>query len=280
MIYLIVGRTGSGKDYLANKLVEKGFKAVKSYSTRPPRYEGEDSHIFISKEESPKYTDKVATTQIGEFEYFATAKQVNESDIYIIDPKGLYELTDNMPDETFVVIYVFAEDDSQRKIRAIKRVAKEDKIKEEEVFDKRNAAEDEQFTDFEHTLFTAYDDSDDEESFINSPFNSNVVEVMMYANKYDADETDKYVKNIIDNHQYHKIITQLVEDSKQYDIFETKDDKFAIASDENTKRYVTAEYLAKLLISNPNQMVAFQKALFPSSAIFADILSKQAPKKP
>ena len=276
MIYLIVGRTGSGKDYLANKLVEKGLKAVKSYATRPPRFEGEDSHIFISKDEAATYTDKVATTQIGEFEYFATVKQVNESDIYIIDPKGLYELTDNMPDETFVVIYVFAEDDAQRKLRALKRVAHKDKIKEEEVFNKRNAAEDDQFTDFEHTLWDAYDESEDE--LVSSPFNENVIEVMMYANKYDAEETDKYVNSIIENYKYHKIITQLVEDSKQYGIFEIKDNKFAIAS-EDSKRYVSAEYLARLLISNPDQMVSFQKVLFPASSIFADILAKKLPPK-
>ena len=52
MKVLICGRTGTGKDTLQSILVNNyGWKCVKSYSTRAKRFEGEDSHIFISKED-------------------------------------------------------------------------------------------------------------------------------------------------------------------------------------------------------------------------------------
>ena len=125
---LIVGRTGSGKNTLQNILIkEYGWKGVKSYSTRKPRSEGEDTHIFISKEEAAAVPaeDKVAITfhKNGDSldEYFATRQQVEEADCYIIDPKGVEMLTANMPEEDFQVIYVKACDRATQKQKAVER---------------------------------------------------------------------------------------------------------------------------------------------------------------
>ena len=96
---VILGRSGRGKDTCAKYLTDKyGLTQVKSYTTRPKRGENEDTHIFINKSEVNNYiNDMAAYTKIGEYEYFATKTQVQENDIYIIDPKGLYELKKTMP---------------------------------------------------------------------------------------------------------------------------------------------------------------------------------------
>ncbi len=65
IIFAIVGKSASGKDYLAKMLVQKIFcvKPIVSWTTRPPREgekEGEDYH-FVSKEEF------LATKRKGEF---------------------------------------------------------------------------------------------------------------------------------------------------------------------------------------------------------------------
>lgn len=163
MLYLIAGRSGAGKDTLANKIVElsadimdKPMKILQSYATRPKRFEAEKTHIFITEEEAATYTDKVAVTHIGEYEYFATAKQVKNTDIYVIDPKGIEELTKNMPDTEFTIIYMKADEDLNRKIHAVRRA--EDKITEEERFTKRDETENEQFTEFEDKIFNKMDD--------------------------------------------------------------------------------------------------------------------------
>lgn len=210
MMYLIAGRTGSGKDYLAKKIVElsnvitdhdkpineEPMTILKSYTTRPKRTESEDTHIFITKDEADTYTDKVATTKIGEYEYFATADQVEHTDLYIIDPNGIEELTKNMPDTEFQIIYVHADEDLNRRINAIKRA--EDKIKEEEIFAKRNDAEDEQFTEFEDKIFNRMDTE--------VCFPNNVKSVVIVENKY----TDQCMEEhacmiIIDRQRFQKM---------------------------------------------------------------------------
>lgn len=194
MIYLIAGRSGAGKDYLVSKIIElskeitgKAFTTVKSYTTRPPRYENEDTHIFIAKEDVNKYPDKVATTKIGEYEYFATAEQVNSSEIYVIDPKGIDELIKNMPDTEFQIVYVQADEDINRRINAVKRA--DDKIREEEIFSARDASENEQFTEFEDKIHNRMD--------YEKCFPDNVNSVIIVTNTYKAEDMEQYARMLV-----------------------------------------------------------------------------------
>ena len=144
--YLFIGRTCSGKDTLVRYLCEAyGMKQLISYTTRERR-EGEgDTHIFIKPEQKKEYKNIIAETKIGEYSYFATAEQLEEADCYIIDPKGLDSLAQNkelMQKYDFVVMYLPVSEDEQR-VRALKRKDNMD------VFEKRIAAEAEQFDEFE-----------------------------------------------------------------------------------------------------------------------------------
>lgn len=89
-IYLLVGASGSGKTTVVEILQQKyGWKSIDSYTTRPPRYEGERGHIFVNKALFDELTDRVGYTKFDGNEYCATADQVENSDIYIIDPDGI-----------------------------------------------------------------------------------------------------------------------------------------------------------------------------------------------
>lgn len=91
-IYLIVGRSGSGKTTIAEELEKKyGLKSIQSYTTRHKRSDNETGHIFVSDEEFDNLTDMVAYTEFGfpPHRYCATAEQVENHDLYIIDPKGI-----------------------------------------------------------------------------------------------------------------------------------------------------------------------------------------------
>ena len=89
-IFLIVGCSGSGKTTITEQLEQKyGLKSIQSYTTRQPRYDGETGHIFISDEKFDKLTDMVAYTEFAGNRYCATAEQVENNDLYIIDPKGV-----------------------------------------------------------------------------------------------------------------------------------------------------------------------------------------------
>lgn len=95
IILCLVGKSGCGKSTMADKLHNMyGYEVLQSYTTRPRRSEDESGHVFVTEEEYEAIPEKVATTCFDGFNYCATKEQVNNNDIYIIDPKGLKELKD------------------------------------------------------------------------------------------------------------------------------------------------------------------------------------------
>ena len=89
-IYLIVGRSGSGKTTITEELEKKyGLKSIQSYTTRPKRTENETGHIFVPNEEFDNLTDMVAYTEFNNYRYCATTEQVETHSLYVIDPKGI-----------------------------------------------------------------------------------------------------------------------------------------------------------------------------------------------
>lgn len=109
-IYLIVGRSGSGKTTIAEELEKKyGLKSIQSYTTRHKRSENETGHIFVTDEEFDKLTDMVAYTEFGfpPYRYCATTEQVETHDLYIIDPKGIEYFKEHYKgNKSIKVIYI------------------------------------------------------------------------------------------------------------------------------------------------------------------------------
>lgn len=114
-IFLIVGRSGAGKTTLVTRLEEEyGLKSIQSYTTRPPRYDGEKGHIFVGNyaywnEKNPRET-LVGFTVYRGHEYWATASQAEENDLYVIDPAGYKFFVQNYHGSKRVkVIYIDAD---------------------------------------------------------------------------------------------------------------------------------------------------------------------------
>ncbi len=95
-LFLFIGKSASGKTTIANLLEERNdMKQVQSYTTRPPRFEGEVGHRFITDDECNELEDIVASTLYNGYWYCATLDQINEADIYVIDITGAKELLRN-----------------------------------------------------------------------------------------------------------------------------------------------------------------------------------------
>ena len=149
---LIVGRTSHGKDYLRKILEDSfGWTFVKSRTTRPPRFDGEDTHIFITDEEADNTPESeiIAKTQIGNYRYFATKEDLEKADGYIIDPNGVNYLCEKCPDEWFQIIYIDADKEKVNEKARQRANLSADPEKEMEVYNKRCEDEDEQFMQFE-----------------------------------------------------------------------------------------------------------------------------------
>lgn len=90
IITLIVGESGSGKTTVCDRLREKyGMKQVASYTTRPPRSDKEVGHTFVSEADMPDKSEMCAYTVYNGFHYWATHQQVDEADLYVVDPAGV-----------------------------------------------------------------------------------------------------------------------------------------------------------------------------------------------
>ena len=149
-ITLIIGRSGTGKSTIEKKLCDTyHVKTIKSYTTRKPRSSNDDTHIFIKKEDYDKFEPKIATTTINGIKYFATLDQFNESKIYVIDPKGMYELIENMPNKQFNLLYLDITK-AQHEAQLKNRRKSSNETKESQT--KRLESENKQFTEFEKKL--------------------------------------------------------------------------------------------------------------------------------
>lgn len=153
MKYLIAGRTATGKDTLARILEEDyGLRQVISATTRPRRSPDEATHRFVTPAEADAETDKVAQTRIGEYLYYATRTDVEAADIYIIDPPGMIQLAQAMPEESFALIVMTARPDRSKSAfiaRARQGCPDLSEADAEEMYDKREAEESERFAALE-----------------------------------------------------------------------------------------------------------------------------------
>lgn len=107
-LFLFVGRSASGKTTIADILEQKyNHKQVYSYTTRPPRHEGEIGHNFVSEEEFDNLGELVAYTEYNGYKYGTTAEQLNKCSIYVVDVPGVETLLQRYQTDRPICILYF-----------------------------------------------------------------------------------------------------------------------------------------------------------------------------
>lgn len=187
MKYLIIGRTGSGKDCYVN-LMEKelGLKVLKSYTTRKQRDENDNGHIFITPEEASTITDRIAEWKLDNgTEYFATKQQFDENDIYIINPKAVIDIMSKLNNtelEKICVIYIYA-CNRRKRFKALEKRCGSDEIELKRTKE-RDLSENVEFCKFEQILLHNGDIKI--KDFADNEFLNNVIynRIVIYRNEY------------------------------------------------------------------------------------------------
>lgn len=100
-LFLIVGNSGSGKDYMVDKACEDfKMKKVISRTSREPRYEGENTHLFVSLGQAlNEIDDSIAETYYHGNYYYTIKEDFDETGFYIIDTKGVKSFRGNILDD-------------------------------------------------------------------------------------------------------------------------------------------------------------------------------------
>ena len=133
---IILGCSGSGKDYLLRKLTERGLKPCLKWTTRPPRkFEKQGvTYNFTSNEEFIKSIDngdilvyqkfqvEPEDREIETWYYGITKEEFNNSQLLIMTPGEFKDLDSEMRKQCFVVYL-----DISRSIRESRLHHREDK---------------------------------------------------------------------------------------------------------------------------------------------------------
>lgn len=137
---IIVGKTGSGKTYLLNKLVEMGLKPCLKWTTRPPRKSEKQfiDYNFVTNDEFFEsinedkflaYQEFTVTPEGKEPEiwyYGITQWEFENSNVLIMTPEEFSKITPEQRKNCFVVYLDI--DRSIRESRLIKRSDQNDSI--------------------------------------------------------------------------------------------------------------------------------------------------------
>lgn len=110
-LIILIGRSGAGKTSVAEYLHKKyGWLQVESYTTRPKRSADEIGHRFVTEaefDEIPKDEIKGYMEYRG-YRYGATKEQLDEANMYVVDPGGYETLKQQYQDRPLYAIKLTA----------------------------------------------------------------------------------------------------------------------------------------------------------------------------
>lgn len=126
-LYLIIGPSGSGKTTLEHNLCDYfNAKAVRSFTTRLPRKDGDTDHYYVTDAEFDALGELVAFTEYDGHRYGVTKDILDRATFYVIDPDGAFYLIERYTDKPIRIIWLRASIDTR-----VIRMAQQGRSKED-----------------------------------------------------------------------------------------------------------------------------------------------------
>lgn len=122
MRIIICGKAASGKDFMKEKFIGRGFKAEVSYTTRPMRDGEEDgkTYHYITDEEFDKMIKNDKFLQWKSFvswRYGTHKFEWSTKNLFIQTPEGIESLSSEDRSKAFVIYINIPEDIRERRLR-------------------------------------------------------------------------------------------------------------------------------------------------------------------
>lgn len=237
MKFIIIGRDSSGKTTLAHLLQQKGLSLLKTYTTRPKRSDTEDTYHFVSSEEAKDLKGKCLRMTYNNHEYFALEKDVLDADVLILDPNGLYELIEALPDESLHVIWIKA-DEEQRVQKAASRG--DNPEAESKIIEERKA--DPRFDLFEERM---------KFPVALSPNTSCLHEIQ---NDFKPEKLQSYADMLFITRQMFSNTKKIVERSVALGLIQSKNNKISVTQKDGVKAEYPIEIATDIILSSKESL--------------------------
>ena len=120
-LYCVVAPSGSGKDRVIDTLCKQyELTKVLSYTTRKPRKDEENTHMFVSQKGFNDIKNKlIAYDNYQGNDYGATEEQADNSNIYIINVNGIKWFKQNYHGDIKIKIIYLDVPTTERRMRMI-----------------------------------------------------------------------------------------------------------------------------------------------------------------
>lgn len=175
--FVLVGKAASGKDYCQKVFVERGYKPLRQYTTRPKRpNETGDEYHFISKKQMEKMIDEKKFISIKEFKgwYYAfTLEDLEKCDVAILNVGNINDLITWHPNVLRMSTIIFI--DTPIEVRRNRLKSRYSGGYEDDSLERRIEADEKDFKNFRH-YDLKFDGSEEVINFINktTPLNKNM----------------------------------------------------------------------------------------------------------
>ncbi len=248
--YLLLGRTGSGREFFQKLLLENKISVARSFTTRPPCNETvfeDSSHCYITDKQMNEISNRVLETEHNGYRYCYTRTLLECSLVIPIDPENVKTICEMFPDTAFRFIEIVASNEDRIK-HAVADA--EDKLTAEEDFIAACEEENEAFCKFEDIITEQTLGID------------NLMAGHVINNDFTSDsDVYGFIENITNSYRVFTKMLKIIDTLREHDIltYSTETNTYTLCmEDKNTGEpyniQLSADNMAEQIIFDPNGM--------------------------